>query len=599
MNINKELKNRGEIMFKEIKAISKNYAIVRFEGMGSEDLLNYNVVFEEENKRILGEIEEVNGNDITITFLGEFVNGRFLSGIIRKPSFTAKVRMINKEELGELVGDNNDRSMILGLAPLYNDYPIKIDVDAMWSNHSAILGNTGSGKTYGVARLVQNLFLMKGRIPFNSNIFIFNNTNEYDNAFRSINSYNVNFNYKMYTTSFDYKDAELVRIPLWLLSVDDFANLLDVTSYTQLSVIERMLGFVSAFAKDDAEATRYKNHLIAKAIISVMYSNQTSARIRDQIFTVLNDCHTAELNLDVMIPGVGYERQLRKCFDLDSKGEFVERILVTGYIQQFIDNNTKWNEEYEPVFFTLDDLEVALSFTLISEGLLLNEKSYGEGMALKVKLHTINNSSLGQFFKYDNFINVNQFINNLIMVGTNKRAQIINFVLEGVDDRFAKTLVKIYSRILFRFTKGLPNRGSMPIHIMLEEAHRYVQKDTDNSILGYNIFERIAKEGRKFGLVLDLITQRPTELSETVISQCSNFLIFKINHPTDMEYIRKMVPNISNDVIEKQKSLQSGTCVAFGNMMKIPLIVKMEKPNPEPMSSNASIFDKWIIEWKN
>ena len=586
-------------MFKEIKAISKNYAIVRFEGMGSEDLLNYNVVFEEENKRILGEIEEVNGNDITITFLGEFVNGRFLSGIIRKPSFTAKVRMINKEELGELVGDNNDRSMILGLAPLYNDYPIKIDIDAMWSNHSAILGNTGSGKTYGVARLVQNLFLMKGRIPFNSNIFIFNNTNEYDNAFRSINSYNVNFNYKMYTTSFDYKDAELVRIPLWLLSVDDFANLLDVTSYTQLSVIERMLGFVSAFAKDDAEATRYKNHLIAKAIISVMYSNQTSARIRDQIFTVLNDCHTAELNLDVMIPGVGYERQLRKCFDLDSKGEFVERILVTGYIQQFIDNNTKWNEEYEPVFFTLDDLEVALSFTLISEGLLLNEKSYGEGMALKVKLHTINNSSLGQFFKYDNFINVNQFINNLIMVGTNKRAQIINFVLEGVDDRFAKTLVKIYSRILFRFTKGLPNRGSMPIHIMLEEAHRYVQKDTDNSILGYNIFERIAKEGRKFGLVLDLITQRPTELSETVISQCSNFLIFKINHPTDMEYIRKMVPNISNDVIEKQKSLQSGTCVAFGNMMKIPLIVKMEKPNPEPMSSNASIFDKWIIEWKN
>ena len=599
MNINKELKNRGEIMFKEIKAISKNYAIVRFEGMGSEDLLNYNVVFEEENKRILGEIEEVNGNDITITFLGEFVNGRFLSGIIRKPSFTAKVRMINKEELGELVGDNNDRSMILGLAPLYNDYPIKIDIDAMWSNHSAILGNTGSGKTYGVARLVQNLFLMKGRIPFNSNIFIFNNTNEYDNAFRSINSYNVNFNYKMYTTSFDYKDAELVRIPLWLLSVDDYANLLDVTSYTQLSVIERMLGFVSAFAKDDAEATRYKNHLIAKAIISVMYSNQTPARIRDQIFTVLNDCHTAELNLDVMVPGVGYERQFRKCFDLDSKGEFVERILVTGYIQQFVDNNTKWKEEYEPVFFTLDDLEVALSFTLISEGLLLNEKSYGEGMALKVKLHTINNSSLGQFFKYDNFINVNQFINNLIMVGTNKRAQIINFVLEGVDDRFAKTLVKIYSRILFRFTKGLPNRGSMPIHIMLEEAHRYVQKDTDNSILGYNIFERIAKEGRKFGLVLDLITQRPTELSETVISQCSNFLIFKINHPTDMEYIRKMVPNISNDVIEKQKSLQSGTCVAFGNMMKIPLIVKMEKPNPEPMSSNASIFDKWIIEWKN
>lgn len=139
----------------------------------------------------------------------------------------------------------------------------------------------------------------------------------------------------------------------------------------------------------------------------------------------------------------------------------------------------------------------------------------------------------------------------------------------------------------------------MPIHLMLEEAHRYVQKDFDLDILGYNIFERIAKEGRKFGVILDLITQRPTELSETVISQCTNFLIFKITHPSDLEYIRKMVPNISADVIEKQKALQSGTCVAFGKMMKIPMIVKMQRANPEPHSSNASIYNKWMVEWKN
>jgi DNA helicase HerA-like ATPase len=98
---------------------------------------------------------------------------------------------------------------------------------------------------------------------------------------------------------------------------------------------------------------------------------------------------------------------------------------------------------------------------------------------------------------------------------------------------------------------------------------------------------------------MDLITQRPTELSETVLSQCSNFIIFKLNHPTDLEYIRKMVPNISADVIEKQKSLQSGTCVAFGRMMKIPMIVKMQLPDPPPQSANASIYDKWIVEWKN
>ncbi|UKI27323.1 MAG: hypothetical protein L6V91_01325 [Bacilli bacterium] len=116
----------------------------------------------------------------------------------------------------------------------------------------------------------------------------------------------------------------------------------------------------------------------------------------------------------------------------------------------------------------------------------------------------------------------------MILVDNNKRAQIINFVLENIDDRFAKALVKKYILELYlTLLKKLPTRGSMPISIMLEEAHRYVQRDNDVNILGYNIFERIAKEGRKFGVVLNLITQRPTELSESVLSQCSNFLIFK------------------------------------------------------------------------
>ena len=188
---------------------------------------------------------------------------------------------------------------------------------------------------------------------------------------------------------------------------------------------------------------------------------------------------------------------------------------------------------------------------------------------------------------------------NLLVSNNNGRVQIVNFVLEEIDDRLAKSIVKVFARILFKFSKRMQPRGAMPMHIMLEEAHRYVQKDRDIEILGYNIFERIAKEGRKFGVILDLITQRPTELSETVLSQCSNFIIFKLNHPTDLEYIRKMVPNISSDVIEKQKSLQSGTCVAFGRMMRIPMIVKMQMPNPEPQSSNASIYDKWIVEWKS
>jgi len=585
-------------MFENILSITKNYAIVKISSRTNNDILNFNVVLEDNDRNILGEIEEIINCEAKISFLGEFIDGKYFSGILRRPTLNAKIRIINANELGELVGANDPKSMVLGISPFYNNYPISVNIDELFSNHMAIFGNTGSGKTCGVSRIIQNFFSMKDKIPFNSNIFIFNNTSEYDAAFRDINKINANYNYKLYTTDKDDPTGHRLTLPLWILSVDDYANLLDISEYSQISIIEKMLSLVAIFARNDAESTKYKNHLIAKALINVLYSNQVAGKIRDQIFNVLMDCYTEELNLDVEVPGIGYTREFRKCFDIDKNGEFVERVLVTKYIQSFIDNNTKWNEDFVPIYFTLDQLEVALNFVLISEGLLFSEKSYSDAIALKVKLHSINNSSNKHFFEVNDFITIEQFVNSLIMTHENKRAQIINFVLDDVDDRFAKNLVKVISRILFRFSRSLQVRGAIPIHLMLEEAHRYVQKDRDVEILGYNIFERIAKEGRKFGFVLDLITQRPTELSETVLSQCSNFMIFKLNHPADLEYIKKMVPNISSDVIEKQKILQSGTCVAFGRMMKTPMIVKMQMPSPAPQSASASVYDKWIVEWK-
>ena len=150
--------------------------------------------------------------------------------------------------------------------------------------------------------------------------------------------------------------------------------------------------------------------------------------------------------------------------------------------------------------------------------------------------------------------------------------------------------------MLFDFTKRLNVRASIPSHIFLEESHRYVQADNDKFLLGYNIFERVAKEGRKYGLIFNLISQRPVEISDTVISQCSNFLIFKMNHPRDLEYIKKMLPNISEEIVEKQKTLQPGTCVAFGMAFKVPMIVKMQMPNPAPSSSNCNVVETWQVK---
>ena len=360
------------------------------------------------------------------------------------------------------------------------------------------------------------------------------------------------------------------------------ALLLSATDHSQLPIIERMLKLVQIFAEDSDQATQYKNHLIAKALMTILYTNQTSSSKRNDIVSLLNDCSTEAFNLEAPVQGAGYVRKFRECFIIDKEGQFVESILVTEYISSFINEALDKYEPRETKYYTLEDLEKALSFTLISEGLLKNDKAYNDAVMLKVKLHSIVIGENSEYLRYDEFVTLEQFISRIVACN-GKKAQIINFNLEDVDDTFAKVVTKVFSRMLFDFTKKLNVRASIPFHIFLEEAHRYVQNDNDKFLLGYNIFERIAKEGRKYGLIFNLI------------SQCSNFMIFKMNHPRDIEYIKKMLPNISAEVVEKQKSLQPGTCVAFGKAFKVPMIIKMEMPNPEPYSGNCDIMNTWKV----
>ena len=225
---------------------------------------------------------------------------------------------------------------------------------------------------------------------------------------------------------------------------------------------------------------------------------------------------------------------------------------------------------------------------------LRNDIAYASAITLKVRLHSLLISEYSEYFKMTEFVTREKYIASLVTKDAHK-AQIVNFNLEDVDDWFAKFVTKTFAKMLFNFAKSLNNRATIPFHIFLEEAHRYVQNDNDLYLLGYNIFERVAKEGRKYGVILDLISQRPVELSETVISQISNFMIFKLTHPRDIDYVKKMLPNISADIVEKQKSLQSGTCVGFGTAFKVPLIVKMEMPNPAPSSGNCDVAKTWSI----
>src|SRR5574344_68857 len=556
------------------------------------NLMNIHVVFEDKEHKILGEIDDITTEYVTVSFLGEFIGDKFYGGIIRKPTLVSQLRLINAKELEVLVGTKDNNNFLIGGSVLYNNYPIMVNINDFFSSHFAIFGNSGSGKSCGVARIIQNLFGNPNFLPYNANFLFFDSYGEYHNAFKEIGKNNPNYNFKFYSTNQANNPDNLLRIPLWVLSIDDFALLLQVDNHSQLQILERMLKMVAIFAANEDQAIKYKNHLIAKGIMNILYTNQTSSSKRNDIFGIINGCETDQFNLKAPVQGVGYTRSFRECFNIDTKGNFPEMNLIIDYVSSFIDDELDKLDISDSNFYTLSDLERALNFTLISEGLLKNEQLYAESIKLKVRLHSLIISENSKFFDYPEYVTVENYIASLVTVN-GKKAQIINFNLDDVDDSFAKTITKIYARLLFTFTKRLGTRASVPFHLVLEEAHRYVQDDNDRYLLGYNIFERIAKEGCKYGIVLELISQRPVELSDTVISQCSNFIIFTMTHPMDLEYIKKMLPNISADIIEKQKSLQPGMCVAFGKSFKVPMIIKMQMPNPEPQSSNCDVVTRW------
>jgi len=559
-----------------------------------KNLIDHHVIFEtNSNQKIVGTVISLNSEIGSIKLIGEINGPRFIPGVLVKPSIGNVCFVATDEEVRLIIsGDQNNfmKRVLIGNMPLYNNTPAYVQTNAFFSNHFAIFGNTGSGKSCGVARLFQNIFFNNTQTPRNACIFIFDAYGEYESAL-SVQNSQVFF--KRYSTNVRENPNTLIKLPLWLLDIDDFALLLEADDPTQLPIIEKALRLVTVFSGSDEETKIYKNDIIAKAILEVLYSGGAASQIHDQIFAILTSFNTEDLNLETPIVQPGYTRSLRQCLIIDKEGKIGEMQLVTEFIKKFINPDLKLELPDGTLPFTLENLREAFDFALISEGILKSDKLYDKANVLKVRLDSLIKGEYAQYFKMDRYVDKNTFIKELITASNGARAQIININISYLDDRLAKTICKIYAKLLFDFTSKLQQRGSFPVHLILEEAHRYVQQDSDSKVLGYNIFDRIAKEGRKYGVILGLISQRPSEMSETVLSQCSNFLIFKMQHPKDVSFIRQMVPFITDEIVEKMKGLQPGTCVVFGSAFKLPTIVKMEMPYPQPMSQNVDVSRLW------
>ncbi len=578
-------------MFGKILKIDNNEVIVEnISKKAISSLMNCHLVFEDNARKVIGEVIYIDEDIVKILLVGEIINNKFNSGIIKKPSGNSLIRIINMGELELIFGKNelNKNYLFLGKSAIYNNFNISVAINDLFANHSAIIGNTGSGKSCGVARILQNLFLLSPYKPINSHIVLFDAYGEYNDTFLNFNNLE-NINFVTYTTKVTKENEKMMSLPAYFLDVDDLAILLQVQNSDQIPALAKTLKLVTIFKSDNPQMKEYKNDIIASCLLDILTSGKSSSQIRDQIIAVLSHYNTETLNLDAIIHQPGYDRTFRQCLLIDDQGKMNAIYEVMQFLQQFEHVNLENVAISEDLAYTLDDLYYALEFALISEGTINNDESYKQNNILKTRLQSIINSDEKGIFGFTNYVSKDQFIKE--MFGS---TQLVNIDLSYLDDRFAKIITKLYSKLLFNYTTKLNPRGKFSVNIILEEAHRYVQNDNDVNIIGYNIFDRITKEGRKYGTLLTFITQRPSELSTTALSQCSNFIVFRVYHPKDLEIVKSMSTNVSAETLEQVKSLNPGTAFCFGGGFKIPTLVMFDLPNPLPESTSLKINELWF-----
>ena len=178
--------------------------------------------------------------------------------------------------------------------------------------------------------------------------------------------------------------------------------------------------------------------------------------------------------------------------------------------------------------------------------------------------------------------------------------------LSGIPFEVLSITVSLISRIVFDFcfhySKLKHERNELndvPFMIVCEEAHNYIPKNGGADYqASKKSLKRIAKEGRKYGISLMVVSQRPSEVSDTIYSQCNNFISLRLTNISDQSYIKNLLPNNTSSVTDVLPTLQPGQCLIVGDATPLPSIVQMEKPNPEPQSKNVNVCDVWNEEWK-
>jgi DNA helicase HerA-like ATPase len=254
-----------------------------------------------------------------------------------------------------------------------------------------------------------------------------------------------------------------------------------------------------------------------------------------------------------------------------------------------------------PVYFDLAEARAKFQFydteRISTAGSSREGPFYGQFTRFLVRMDSRMTDKRYEFMfkprKYKDSNAIKDIITRMLGLDNNKQVTVID--LSGVPFDIVNTIVSLLARTIFDFNFWNRNKSDFPVLLVFEEAHNYLpQIPTPINRAARRTVERIAKEGRKYGVACMIVSQRPSDLSETILSQCNNFVTLRLTNPADQSYVKKLVPDTFGNLLDILPSLRQGEALIVGDSAALPVRVMLDYPAPPPNSSDIRFYDKWI-----
>lgn len=567
----------------------------------------------------------------------------FKRGVESFPSVGDAVLLPTQKQLRSIVESGKNRRVKIGTSPLAANAEVKIDPDRLFGRHLAVLGNTGSGKSCSVAGLIRwSLEAAKkeceqGKEP-NARFIVLDPNGEYAHAFKGATNARV---FSVDPTN----EIQQLHVPLWFWNSAEWSAFTQASGRAQRPLLRRALREM----RSGAEFTEDNVFELRRKISSVLISIRSQVRNGDNYegwkfgpklatyavdfeafanqFTEyeekLNELKECIENI-LSKPGQSYQKQNRTTgyndFPVSTVEIFISAVKnflsnIGGVVYQsgpnedtplmfdggkFSDHLEELaNQENNSQFF---DFLIMRIRTMLSDSSMKTITGNAEGITLDSWLKDY----IGDDGKKDEANGKSKNTNGTVTVID------LSLVPAEVIHIITAVIARMTFEALQRYRRQHKESKTLPTVLVMEEAHTFIKRykdDTDNNdaaSICCQVFEKIAREGRKFGLGLVLSSQRPSELSPTVLSQCNSFLLHRISNDRDQELVHKLVPDNLRGLLRDLPSLPSRNAILLGWASELPLLVQMNElpENQRPKSDDPDFWDVWSnkyprdVQWK-